>query len=191
MNHTVEQLIGIARSYHALDSGEVGPARFDNPEGRRQREAHVQACDHYRDWLACLERIDSRFPGRQIENRSIFRQGPNVSIYDLAYSGTLDLATRNADERYRYLGFMASIVVPYYVLYHLARLTDNDERIVFAFDGDDLLLAREISGELEATFPGYTLLPEDMGKTIVPGVRTAFKTVGTATLYDCLLSDHW
>lgn len=191
MKYTVEQLIDLALTYRAPDRGEVGPARYDNAEGRKQREAHVQACGKYREWLAFLERIDVRFPGRQVENRSIFRQGPNTSIYDLAYSGTLDLATRNPDERYRYLGFMASIVVPYYTVYHLARLTDNNERISFVFEGDDLTVAREIGAELEVTFPGYVLMPEDVGTTIVPGVRTAFKVAGSATVYDCLLSDHW
>jgi hypothetical protein len=191
MPHTTEQWLDIARSYYALDKGEVGPARHDNPEGRKQREAHVRACDKYREWLAFLERIDTRFPGRQVENRSIFRQGPNTSIYDLAYAGTIDLATRNADERYRYLGFMVSIVIPCYVVYHLARLTDNEERVSFVFDGDDLPLAGEIGSEIEATFPGYAPLPEDEGSAIVPGVRTALKPAGTATVYDCLLSDHW
>lgn len=193
MTHTVEQLIKLALGYHPLDKGETGPERHSNPEAERRREAHVRACASYRDWVAMLRRLEARFPGHEVNNRCIFRQSPSSSMYDLAYSGTLSLPVRNAKEQYRYLGFMASIVVPFYVLYDCARLDRADDvwSIGFQFAGEELAIAEDVGRELEVTFPGYSPMPEELGKAIVPGVRTSVKRPGEATVYDCLMSDDW
>ncbi len=193
MSHTAKELVDLALSYHAQDKAETGPERLSNPEALRRREAHVQACAKYRDWVALLRRLGERFPDREVENRCIFRQAPHWSGYDLAYSGKLSLPVRSELEQYRYLGFMASIVVPYYVLYDCARLDRNEDvwSITLQFTGGELVLAREVGRELEVTFPGYSLMPGEIGNTIVPGVRTSFKRPGQATVYDCLISDDW
>jgi hypothetical protein len=193
VSQTTEELIAIALTYHAQDKGETGPERNQNPETERKREAHVRACAKYNDWMAMLQRLQQRFPDRKVENRSLFRQGPKTSVYDLAYSGRLSLPVRGAKEQYRYLGFMASIVVPCYVIYDCARLdrTGNVWDIRLQLAADELALATEVGRELEIAFPGYAPMPAEVGTAIVPGVRTSVKRPGEATVYDCLMSDEW
>jgi len=192
MTHTVEQLFDIARSYYPRDTAETGIERGKSPEEQRQREAHVQACTKYSDWLAMLQRLQTRFPNNHVDHRSIFRQGPNTSVYDLSYTGTFEVPVRSTEERYRYIGFMASIVVPYFVIYDLARRASGDDywKISFTFAEDELAFAREIGRELELTFPGYSLMGEQIGNLIVPGVRAGIKPPSEATIYDCLFSDE-
>lgn len=193
MNHTVEQLISIARGYHVQDADRARFERGESPEELRQRAAHIRACAKYRDWVAMLQRLQTLFPEHPIENRSIFRQGPEPFGCDLSYSGMLALPVKSADEKFRHLGFMASIVVPYFVIYDRGRLVSGDEywRIGYEFSDKETHLVRAISRELESTFSGYSLMPEEVGTLIVPGVRTGFKRPGEATIYDCLLSDDW
>lgn len=193
MTHTVEQLVNIGLNYHPHDKGETGPEKYNNPETERRRTAHLQARAKYGDWAAMLRRLEARFPDRQVANRSIFRQGPEPFGADLAYSGTLSLPVRSAKEQYRYLGFMASIVVPYYALYDCARLDRMDDvwDVRYQLGLDEQALAAEVGRELEIAFPGYSLMPEALGRAIVPGVRTAVKVPGEATIYDCLFSDDW
>jgi hypothetical protein len=191
MNHSVEQLLATACLYHAQDGADGKQA----PEARRRTAAHQAACVKYRDWVHMLRRLEQRFPGHAIDNRSIFRQGPDTSVYDLAYSGSLSVPVRGEGEGYRYLGFMASIVVPYYVVYDFTWLEDAELpapwRVQFTLQDDERPIAIEIGKELEQTFPGCSPMPTDVGQAIVPGVRTSFKHPGEATLYDCLFSDDW
>lgn len=192
MNHTVEQLIVLAQSYHAQDDARTEAQGGEQPEELRRRAAHVQACASFGEWIAMLRRLEGRFPGQRIDNRSLFRQSPTTSVYDLAYSGALHVPVRGADESYRYIGFMASIVVPYYVVYDLARLASGDVYWRIGFDlAEDQEVTSELRRALEATFSGYSPMPQDVGQAIVPGVRTSVKRPGEATVFDCLFSDDW
>lgn len=189
MTHTVEQLVDIAHSYHPQD----GAAGEGAAEVRRRTEAHERACARFADWVSMLRRLGDRFPGHAVENRSIFRQSPRTSVYDLAYSGSLEVPITRDDESYRYIGFMASIVVPYYVVHDLARLSSGEDhwRIRFVTGEHEREIAGEISRELESTFKGCSRMPEEVGKVVVPGVRTSVRRPGEATIHDGLFSDDW
>lgn len=193
MKHTAEQLVSLAHDYYPQDAERTGAEREKGPEAQRRVEAHARACGSFGAWVAMLGRLAEKFPEHRIENRSIFRQSPGTSVYDLGYSGSFGMPARGPDESYRYIGFIASIVVPYYAIYDLARLASGDDywRISFDFSEQDRLFVREIGSELESTFSGYSQLPEAVGKTIVPGVRTSVRRPGEATVYDCLFSDDW
>jgi hypothetical protein len=47
-----------------------------------------------------------------------------------------------------------------------------------------------IAREIESMF-GYERMPSEVGKVIVPDVATNLRSLGEATLYDCLFSDDW
>ncbi len=51
--------------------------------------------------------------------------------------------------------------------------------------------AEMIVGVIEEAFPGYTLLPPEVGTVRLPDVITDFKPHGEATIYDCLFTHQW
>jgi hypothetical protein len=139
-----------------------------------------------------LRRLQAKLPGLLVLNRSIYRESPESAAYDLSYSGKIDVPTKSPEEQERYIGFMASIVVPYFMFYHAASFTLGSEYVRgFDFGEQERGLVTEIRDELVATFPGYSLMPEEVGNVLVPGVRAGFRRPGEATLYDCLFSDVW
>lgn len=64
----------------------------------------------------------------------------------------------------------------------------NDIR--FDFAPAEQPYAACIAQDIEATW-GYERLPPEVGKIIVPDVATNLRSLGEATLHDCLLSDNW
>lgn len=59
----------------------------------------------------------------------------------------------------------------------------------FDLSPDEELYSSEIIREIEAAFPGYELMPPEVGKMIVPDIATAGHLFGEATVYACLMSD--
>jgi hypothetical protein len=62
--------------------------------------------------------------------------------------------------------------------------------IGFEFSPDDQAYATVIAQDIEATFACEPMAPE-FGTVIVPDVATNARSLGEASLYDCLLSDEW
>jgi hypothetical protein len=61
----------------------------------------------------------------------------------------------------------------------------------FDLDSDEQACAEVIVGVIEEAFPGYTLLPPEVGGVRLPDVITDFKPHGEATIYDCLFTHQW
>jgi hypothetical protein len=60
--------------------------------------------------------------------------------------------------------------------------------ISFELSPDEQPYGASIVQEIEATW-GYARMPPEVGNVIVPDVATNLRSIGEATLYDCLFSD--
>ncbi|AUX34113.1 uncharacterized protein SOCE836_062810 [Sorangium cellulosum] len=65
-------------------------------------------------------------------------------------------------------------------------------RRILSFDlpPDEQPYATWIARDIELTW-GYERMPPLVGELIVPDVATDSRSLGEATLYDCLFSDNW
>jgi hypothetical protein len=141
---------------------------FDyTPERYRLRAAWVRAADAYPTWKAMIERLRLG-----LENEITDQSAHVLCGSDSAYSGYACLWVDGHDY---HLGFHVSFLGSYYVVHRMGR--PGEER-----------LARAITREIEATYPGYEPIPPDLGDVEVPDVQVDTVPTGKATVYDCLLS---
>lgn len=193
MKHTTEQLIAIAHQYFPRGMEELAPDYDQTPEIQRQRVARMHASAHYDAYRTVLRRIEERFPGVAVENRSYALQSPAGSGLDRCFDGLLDLPLRRSEERRHSLQFLISFVVPYYVIYSLhgvpcGPMTPKRARS-FELSSDELPFAKAIAEEIEAAFPGHERMPEDIATTVVPEVTV--HPAALAMIIACLFSDDW
>jgi len=78
----------------------------------------------------------------------------------------------------RTLGFHVCFLGPYYGVHRLGGPGEEPA-------------ASEIVQEIEATYPGYEPIPEEIGNEVVPDVAPDVLLLGEGTIYDCLLSVTW
>ena len=89
-----------------------------------------------------------------------------------AYSGRVWVVKHSTT-----LSFHVSLLGPYYGI-HLPGVPEEEP------------VARELTREIEATYPGYTTIPPEIGNEVVPDVD-ASGPFGEATIYTCLFSEYW
>jgi hypothetical protein len=132
----------------------------------RYREAGRRAVAAYPTWKAMLGRLEARCP---VFNDSLVMAGRyrEDGRYGSAYSAYLERPGRT-------LEFHVSILGPYYGIYRTSA------------PGEEAA-ALDLVREIESTFPGYEEIPPELGDEVVPDVVS----LGTTTIYHCLLSDRW
>ena len=72
----------------------------------------------------------------------------------------------------------------------LRRSPYQRQEVRFQLAPDEQVYADWITRDIETTF-GYERMPPDVGMVIVPDIATGLRSLGQATLYDCLFSDQW
>ncbi|WP_437577705.1 hypothetical protein [Sorangium sp. So ce887] len=147
-----------------VPSGE--PVYEDTEEHRRLVEAANRGRAEYPTWKAMIRRVGDRY-GLQNESLNLFAGG-----IDPGYSARIWLTDETA------LSFHVSLLGPYYGI-HLPGIPEEEP------------VAREIAGEIEATYPGYQPIPPELGNEVVPDVDMDGVSMGEATIYVCLFSVVW
>ncbi len=61
--------------------------------------------------------------------------------------------------------------------------------ISFEISEDEEPFARGLAEEIEATYPGYTALPPEIGQVVLPDVND-LRAFGEVTLVDCLFTEQ-
>jgi hypothetical protein len=141
------------------------PFYGDTEEHRRLLEAANRGRAEYPTWKAMIRRLGDRY-GLQNESLHLLSGGP-----DPAYSARIWLTDDTA------LSFQVSLLGPYYGI-HLPGIPEEEP------------VARELTREIEATYPGYQTIPPELGNEVVPDVE-AGAPFGEATIYVCLFSEVW
>ncbi|KYF72711.1 hypothetical protein [Sorangium cellulosum] len=157
------------RGVHCFERIHVPPnERFydDTEEHRRLMEAATRGRAEYPTWKAMIRRLGDRY-GLQNESLNLFAGGS-----DPAYSARIWLTDETA------LSFHVSLLGPYYGI-HLPGIPEEGP------------VAREITREIEASYPGYQTIPAELGNEVVPDVSMDWAFMGEATIYVCLFSRVW
>jgi hypothetical protein len=183
----------------------------ETEEHRRLVAARIRAGTENGKWRAMLDRLRARFPECEVEDRAYYLA---TGGYDAAYAAKLVLPTLPPNVGQHAVGFLVSFLVPYYVIYRLrwrylpeAAPTQNEEASKEAQEGplrprstteeelnfeltEEQTYKRGIAEEIEATF-GFAPMPPALGRVIVPDAWISQYDCGTATIFDCLFTDHW
>ncbi|KYF54344.1 hypothetical protein BE04_25865 [Sorangium cellulosum] len=157
------------RGVHCFERIHVPPNEpfyDDTEEHRRLMEAATRGRTEYATWKAMIRRLGDRY-GLQNESLNLFAGGS-----DPAYSARIWLTDETA------LSFHVSLLGPYYGI-HLPGIPEEEA------------VAREITREIEATYPGYQTIPAELGNEVVPDVSMDWAFMGEATIYVCLFSRVW
>jgi hypothetical protein len=195
MKHSTTELVGLVHRFYPRDLWSSEPQYNDTEEYRRMLEAVRGARADYARWKSMLGRLEARFPGC-VRDMSLHIFG---DAFESAYCGKLCLPKLDPDEDEHELGFRVSFMAPYYVIYTLRwRHLENDPggniaspaEVRFEFSPVAQPYERGLAQEIEATY-GYEAMPPEIGTLVVPDVTTSVRAFGTATIYDCLLSDDW
>ena len=141
----------------------------DTKEFLRLVDAAHRGAAEYPTWLAMIRRLEDRYA---LQNESLHLLGGSISsAYSSAYSARIFL-----DDRM--LTFHVSLLGPYYGVHRTGVAADEP-------------VASEVAREIEATYPGYELIPPELGKEVVPDVAMDAVVLGEATIYVCLFSLVW
>ncbi|MDC3953117.1 hypothetical protein [Polyangium jinanense] len=92
-----------------------------------------------------------------------------------------------------------SFLVPYYVLHSYRYLFFDEpdghgnlfppaERRI-ELTPEEQPYADGIAQEIAVAYPGYELMPPEIGHVVVPDVQHPSKWAGEATIYDCLIDE--
>jgi hypothetical protein len=163
---TLAELLEVVYQYHprGIDCSALGYR--DTLEFQRQRAVKPRAVAGYPMWKALLGRLRLRYPVGNDAARILDRtwlNGSHCYDPDPAYAGDITIPG------YR-IGF--------YVI-----------RLIGAAGEEPAV--RDLAREIEAAFPGYELIPPELGEEVVPEVSTSERWFGEATIYACLLSEAW
>jgi hypothetical protein len=197
MRHSLQELFDIVYRFYPRGIWPDDPQYPKREEGRRFKETCHQAYANYGPWRAMLGRLGARFPDCRVRDEAMHLASGGCA---LSYDAKLVLPTLTCEQGEHALGFLVSIVVPYYVIYGRVFFYFKDDSygdkatlpgIRLELSSIEQPYARGLAQELEATFPGYEPMPPDIGKVVVPDVCTNIRGMGEATLYDCLLADLW
>jgi hypothetical protein len=142
------------------------PFYDDSEEHRRLMEAAKRGAAEYPTWKAMIRRLGDRY---DLQNECIRLLSGGV---EPAYSARIWLTDETA------LSFHVSLLGPYYGI-HLPGIPEEEP------------VAPEIVREIEATYPGYQPIPQELGNEVVPDVEMDGALMGEATIYICLLSKVW
>ncbi|HLL52392.1 MAG TPA: hypothetical protein VK447_02540 [Myxococcaceae bacterium] len=178
--------MSVVYRYYPRDLYPSDPGYRDTEEHRRLVQARIQAAAEGGPWDVLLQRLCTRFP-KAITNGSL---GLFTGDYDAAYEGSLTLQARGWYDRYRALYFTISFLVPYYVVYSCANVVapvthagQGTRHINFTFTPDEEPLARALTEEILAVFPGYEPMPPEIGFLPVPEIETFSEPTLYKTLF--------
>lgn len=199
IKHSVTELIAIAYQYFAAEPLPEGMKYQQTTDYLRRQEAHDRASAEYGRWRELLIRLGvafrkEQFPDVAVENRSSFLPSPGGTPWDRCFSAWLWLPPRHPDETHHRLGFLASVVVPYYVIYSVHRdsgTAGGESEISFELSPDEEPFARQIAMEIEATFPEQEVMPSEVGEVVVPGLTEHWWCPGEGRIFDCLFTETW
>jgi hypothetical protein len=153
-----------------LDRMHVPPGELvydDTEEHCRLMVAAARGRREYRTWDAMIDRLAGSIHAFKT-SRSTSLSG-NI---DPAYSGRVWLVLGKTS-----INFHVSLLGPYYGM-QLPGVPEEEP------------VAREITREIEATYPGYQTIPPEIGNEVVPDVAAPLG-FGTGTIYVLLFSDYW
>ena len=189
MKHSVEELLSVVYRFYPRGLYASDPRYRDTEEHRRLVQARIQAAAEGSRWDVLLQRLRVRFP-EGLMNRSL---GLYTGDNDAAYEGSLTLPARGWYDRYRALYFTVSFLVPYYVVYSsvnvVAPVTHGGQgtrHTNFTFTPDEEPLARALTEEILAVFPGYEPMPPEIGNIPLPA---DIKSFYEGTIYSALFID--
>lgn len=195
MRQTPAELFATVYRFYPRGLEETDPRYSASEEHQRLVQARRQAGAEGNPWRALLDRLKLRFPGNAVQNDSVHLPTGN---YDAGYSGLLWLPTRGPHEENHQLGFLISFLVPAYILYStanvLAPTTESHPiaiHVSLNLSPDEQSVARILTDEILAVFPGVEPMPSEIGNMTVPDVVDGIKSQGDKTLYQCLFTDRW
>ena len=164
---TRSDLLDLVYRFYPRGIRECGLGYDDTEEYFRQTVAARQGAAEYPTWKAMLRRLDERY---SVVDHSFSLQGGACLV---AYSGWVLLPGPTPGSGHR-LGFHVSLLGPYYGIHRKG--APGEEPVV-----------PDLVREIEATYPGYETIPQELGNEVVPDVMSFGKT----TIYDCIFSDDW
>lgn len=190
---TPQGLLPVVYRFYPRGVDEYDPGYKDTEQHRRLVRARVQAGADGNPWGILLERIRAHFPGAIMHNGSTHLPTGQM---DGGYVGWLELPPRGWYEVHRKIGFLISFLAPCYVIYGASIIiapttSGRTQELRFTFPPDEDPYVRTITGEILSVFPGYELIPPEVGNVIVPDVVAGNKMMGQTTLYLCLFTDAW
>lgn len=193
MRHTTKELMAIAHEYFPKGMTRDDPGYDRTPEVQRQTAARAEASARYDAFRSVLRRLEERFPGTVVENRSHALRSPTGDGLDRCFDALVDLPLRRPEERRHSLQLLISFVVPYYVIGSLHGVPDSTDypRLLrsLILIPDEALVAKAIAEEIEAAFPGHESMPPEVAGTVVPEVSV--HPGCPSRLIGCLFSDDW
>jgi hypothetical protein len=138
----------------------------DTEEHCRLMVAAARGRREWRTWKAMLRRLGDQY---DLQDESLHLLAGNI---DPAYSGRVWLVLNKTS-----INFHVSLLGPYYGI-QLPGVPEEEP------------VAREIVREIEATYPGYQMIPPEIGNEVVPDV--CFNSdFGERTIYVLLFSTVW
>ena len=141
------------------------PYYNDTEEYLRRVEAANRGRAAYPTWLAMIRRLE-RYP---LQNDSLSLL---AGWADPAYSGRIRIIDETS------FSFHVSLLGPYYGL-QLTGLPEEEP------------VVREVTQDIEATYPGYQQVPMELGNEVVPDVTMFAVGMGEATIGMFLFSEVW
>jgi hypothetical protein len=135
MKHSLDELLDIAHRHYPRGIPSDDPRYKETEEYRRLVAARRRAGADNERWRGLLRRLDDHCPGRTAIDCALHLPGGE---YDASYSAYLPLPTNAPGERDHSLGFLVSILVPYYVVYSSRTVDEVRPRwpARLVFDGD-------------------------------------------------------
>jgi hypothetical protein len=195
MKRSLNDLLAVVHRFYARGMQQYDPGYENTEQYRRLAQARIQSGAEGNRWDVLLERLSGRLPKEKIQSGSVHLP---TGRWDACYSGLFWLPPRGPWEKNHVIGFLASFLVPCYVVYssvHVAipesKPQDWSHKISFTFSPDEQPSAQIITEEILSIFPGYEPMPPEIGNVIVPDVVAGNQTLGETTLYHCLFTDDW
>ena len=187
MEHSIEELIAVAYRHYPVGIWDENPAYRTSPEHQCLRAAIDSSGRFDPQWQRVLDRLAVRFKDCIAEEQT-YMYIP--SSRDVCYYGRL-LLPESPNQLQLVVVGLVSILVPYYFLFCKTTLPDGSmaSRIRYEPMVIEEPYFRGFASEIESAF-GYERMPPEVGLAIAPHVIAGNQTFGTATLYDCLFTDH-
>jgi hypothetical protein len=189
MKHTINDLLDTVYRYYARGISNNDPRRKSTEEEQRLSAIRHQAGVDDTLWQALLDRLELAFPDATVQNDSFHLQ---TGKYDACYSGRIFLKPVHG-EHYHSVGFMVSLLLPYYVIYS-TRIVDTEQGgarrkdIRFELSPDELPYADWLARSIEDIWH-FEPMSHEMISMVVPDVATNMRDIGEATISDLLFSD--
>lgn len=209
LRHSLDELTQIVYRYYPRGTPPSDTERTEKYRFRVDacRRAHAER----KPFQAMLDRLQAAIPGSEVSYDGMHLADGG---FDTSYSANVELSETDLHR----LRIHVSVIAPYYLLlwrraycvpgtmrptpaWMLKDLEDgfippppHDEYSPFEesfdFSPDQEHLARLLATEIESTYPGYQLMPPEIGHQVVPEVTTDMHLLTFPTLYHCLFASH-